>query len=91
MDNTTINLKDDLHLTLNAIPNKAKKFLAGYLPFFSETETAFYVNQVNGKFYNYKNGSLLGSAKQSLQSAIEMLAGKNVDVTKVQFHIYKQS
>lgn len=89
---TTINLKDNIFLTLlgTPIPGRAKKIVATSIPYMAEYDSSWYVRSIDGrddKFYNYQNNGEVNSAHKSLETAVRVLAGQN-DVRYVKFLIY---
>ncbi len=87
----TINLKDNLYISLDGTtPKNAKKMIMGSLSFMSEDESKWYVQTIGVRFKNYlsKSNQTMMSAKNSLRSAIESLVIKGMDPEKVKFSIY---
>jgi hypothetical protein len=87
----SINLKENLYLSLTPPPKKSQRMITGALNFMSETETRRHVRGDDTGFWNYITGTWVQSAKHSLKSAIEKLIGREADVSNVKFHIYSLS
>lgn len=85
-----LNLKDNLFLSLDNVPEKAKKLITvTSLQFVSESESKWYVHQQDEtSFRDYKTNRWLGSAKDSLRSAIQKLIGKDNNPDKIKFSIF---
>lgn len=64
--------------------------ISGSLSYISENEAKWYVQQIQDRFKDYVNGAnqLKASAKESLRTAIQKLAGKNVDSNNIKFKIF---
>ena len=94
MKNDVINLKDNMFITLlETVPYKAKMRIAGKINFVNEEESRWYVGEKvkedGTRYVDYADKNREHhSAKMSLISAIQKLAGPNIKIEDLTFKIF---